>query len=288
MYAAVSLAVVLCFAVGMGETADGVFFYDAQGDWPGVCNTGMRQSPVNIVTANVVSNGTLSELNFNDGWNTPTSGQFKNLGTTVQFNPSSTTAAFSVDFLGYYDLQQFHLHWGATDGTGSEHLINGEQSEVEIHFVHFKRGETDSSRSDYAAVVGVLADVVDMPITGVWAQLMVPAIQSNTSSPLNVTGLVFNNLLPSNRSYYYYPGSLTTPNCNEIVMWFVQRERITVPLAFVEELRMVQQSNGQPLTFNYRNAQPLNGRTVRVPGSQSFNKPVLALLLLAISLAAFI
>lgn len=288
MYAAVGLALVLGFAVGIGETAEGVFFYDAQGEWPGVCNTGRKQSPVNIVTANVTANSALSELNFNGGWTTPTSGKFKNLGTTVQFSPTSTTAGFSVTFLGDYDLQQFHMHWGATSGTGSEHLINGEQSEVEIHFVHFKRGETDATRSDYAAVIGVLADVEDVPVTGIWAQLNVRAIQSNTSSPVNVTGLVFNNLLPSNRSYYYYPGSLTTPDCNEIVRWFVLSERITVPLAFVQRLRMVQQSNGQPLTLNYRNAQPLNGRTVQVPASQSFNKPVLAVLLLAIILTAFL
>ncbi len=288
MYAAVSLALVVCFTVKKGETAEGAFSYDAQEQWSGECTTGRQQSPVNIATANVEPSNTLTELNFNSGWNTATSGQFKNLGTNVQFIPTSTTAAFSVTFLGDYDLQQFHMHWGATSGTGSEHRINGGQSEVEIHFVHFKRGESDNSRSDYAAVIGVLADIADEPVTGIWAQLSVSAIQSNTSSPLNLTGLVFNNLLPTKRSYYYYPGSLTTPGCNEIVRWFVLSERITVPRTFVEQLRTVEQSNGEPLTINYRDAQPLNGRTVQVPASQSFNKPALLVLLVTIFLTAFL
>ena len=282
--------------LGSCKAAKEQFSYQAQGNWSGVCTTGSRQSPVNIVTGAVKTNSSLTRLEFTNSWTAQISGRFDNLGSTVEFTPASTSAAFTT-FLGTYDLQQFHFHWGAGNDMGSEHTVNDAQSELEVHFVHFMRGTTDSSRGDYAAVIGVLADVVDMPISGVWSQLDVAAIQSNTSSPLNITGLVLNNLLPENRNYYYYEGSLTTPPCSEIVQWFILKERITVPAEFLNKLRMVQQPDGQPLLMNYRDVQPLNNRVVMegsqsfnkppvvMEGSQSFNKPVTLLLLFTVLLA---
>ena len=269
--------------LGSCKAAEEPFSYQTQGNWSGVCTTGSRQSPVNIVTSAVKSNSSLTRLEFTDAWTAQTSGRFENAGSTVKFTPTSTSAAFTT-FLGTYDLQQFHFHWGADNDMGSEHTVNGAKSELEVHFVHFMRGTTNSSRGDYAAVIGVLADVVDMPISGVWSQLDVAAIESNTSSPLEITGLVLNNLLPENRNYYYYEGSLTTPPCSEIVQWFVLKERITVPADFLSQLRMVQQPDGQPLLMNYRDVQPLNNRVV-MEGSQSFNKPVTLLLLFTVLLA---
>ena len=78
--------------------------------------------------------------------------------------------------------------------------------------MHYKRGATDSSRRDYVTVIAVLVDVTeDLPIGGVWSLLDVAAKQSNTSSPLNITGLVLFDLLPFNRDYYYYEGVFDHP-----------------------------------------------------------------------------
>ena len=149
----------------------------------------------------------MTSLKFNNAWSTQSSGTFKNTGMTVKFTPSTVGAATFEHFLGTYELQQFHMHWGPRTGTGSEHRINGRQAELEIHFVHFKRGATDSSQRDYAAVVGVMADVEEGDTSGIWAKLDIPEIQSNTSGSLNVTGLVLSSLLPIDRCYYYYMGS---------------------------------------------------------------------------------
>ena len=272
--------------LGFCKAAEEPFSYQAQGNWSGVCTTGSRQSPVNIdpIEGGPLRDDPLPPLDLSPAWIANTSGLFENRGTTVEFTPTSTPAAFSA-FLGTYDLQKFNFHWGASNNdTGSEHTIAGGRNELEIHFVHYKRGATDPSQRDYAAVIAVYFFVAeDLPIGGVWSLLDVAAIQSTSSSPLNITGLVLFDLLPFNRDYYYYEGSLTTPPCSEVVQWFVLKEGLPVPAKFLNQLRMVQQPDGQPLLMNYRDVQPLNNRVV-MEGSQSFNKPVTLLLIFTVLL----
>ena len=288
MFSIIFVGLVLSLPVLYCEASAGRFSYDDQGNWTGVCVTGhnTEQSPIDIITSDVRENSSLTGLQFNSAWFTQSSGTFKNFGSTVKFIPSTVGAATFENFLGTYELQQFHMHWGPRTGTGSEHRINGRQAELEIHFVHFKRG-ADSSQRDYAAVVGVLADVEEGDVSGIWAKLDIPAIQSNTSSPLSITGLVLSNLLPIDRSYYYYMGSLTTPPCSEIVQWFVLKNTIKVPSEFLNQLRMVEDPDGHDLEVNYRDAQPIGSRVV-MEGSQSFNKPAMIVLLISLLLVKLI
>jgi len=80
--------------------------------------------------------------------------------------------------------------------TGSEHRIDGQQAELEIHFVHYKRGAINT-QGDYTAVVSVLADVAEKPISGIWSKLNLSAIQSNFSTPISTSGVVLMNFSPS-------------------------------------------------------------------------------------------
>jgi len=50
-----------------------------------------------------------------------------------------------------------------------------------------------------------------------------------TDDKSSVTGLKLQSLLPSNtQDFFRYPGSLTTPGCNESVTWTVFKEPITI------------------------------------------------------------
>ena len=51
------------------------------------------------------------------------------------------------------------MHWGAGQGQGSEHLINGVASELGIHFVHKKVNIVDDTASDAYAVLSVRGSV---------------------------------------------------------------------------------------------------------------------------------
>jgi len=78
-------------------------------------------------------------------------------------------------------------------------------------------------------------------------------------------------------------GSLTTPPCTEVVQWFLMKEKISVPAGFLEQLRRVQQQDGKDLSYNFRETNSLNNRLVQ-ESSESFNKPALLVLLVAIIL----
>ena len=135
------------------------------------------------------------------------------------------------------------------------------EAAAEIHFVHQKVGDTTGAEGDSFAVVGVIAVADDIPISGIWSALDVQQVQAS-GGIINAT-VNFYDLLPSDLPYYYYMGSLTTPGCTEVVQWFVLQNTISIPRAYLEQLRQVQENaDGDLLTFNYRELQDLSGREV--------------------------
>ncbi len=258
------------------------FSYDRQDEWPGVCVDGNqnRQSPIGIDTEAVVFDSDLMDLML-AGWDVAYEGTFSNPGHNLQFDPTTPGQATVQNHLGTYEVVQFHMHWGRTAGTGSEHLISEEANELEIHFVQGKRGNTDQDAGDALSVIAVMGEVdEDADITDPWSQLdasQVPAFEDS----INITAFRFDQLLPENLDYYHYMGSPTTPNCNEIVAWFVLRETIKVPAAYLEQLRAVQGTDGEVLGLNYRNPQAIGDRTVST-NSQTIIKPMFSLLVFSL------
>ena len=69
------------------------------------------------------------------------------------------------------------------------------------------------------------------------------------------TSLDLNALLPANRNYYTYTGSLTTPPCSQGLKWIILKEKIAISL---NQLNVFQERHD----INARPIQPLNGRIV--------------------------
>jgi carbonic anhydrase len=70
------------------------------------------------------------------------------------------------------------------------------------------------------------------------------------------TGLSVMQLLPKERDYYRFNGSLTTPPCSEGVRWFVMKKPATVSKAQIEQFsKSVGVANNRPL-------QAINARSV--------------------------
>jgi carbonic anhydrase len=70
------------------------------------------------------------------------------------------------------------------------------------------------------------------------------------------TGLSVSQLLPKEREYYRFDGSLTTPPCSEGVRWFVVKKPATASKAQVEQFsKAVGVANNRPI-------QPTNARAV--------------------------
>jgi carbonic anhydrase len=158
-----------------------------------LCNTGERQSPIDIRDGIKVE---LEPIRFDYKLS-----QFRIVdnGHTVQVTVGPGS---SLQVMGrYYDLVQFHFH------RPSEERINGKGFEMVVHLVH-------KDLDGRLAVVAVLLERGQMHplVQTLWNNL--PLEKNVDYSPEGVS-IDLNQLLPSDRSYYTYMGSLTTPPCSE-------------------------------------------------------------------------
>ncbi|RLN45788.1 hypothetical protein BBJ29_004092 [Phytophthora kernoviae] len=149
-------------------------------------------------------------------------------------------------------MAQFHLH------APSEHTLNGKPLDGEVHFVH--------TNADGSAlmVVGVFLQVSGSK-TDPWMASLLNGMEAVT--PANPTTLnlgSYAGLVDANANRLYnYPGSLTTPACDEIVDWWVVQK--LVKMSSKDFARLQTQLKEFHVTDNGNNArpvQPLNGRTV--------------------------
>jgi carbonic anhydrase len=138
-----------------------------------------------------------------------------------------------------YDLTGFHFH------SLSEHTIDTRHSPLEMHLVH-RRASYD------LAVIAVMIEEGEPneEFAPMWNALPADEAIERRTVILNPK-----KLLPDSLEYFTYSGSLTTPNCSEVVTWFVLAQPIQMSLEQIEAFRAV-------FDGNYRPVQPLSGRTV--------------------------
>ena len=189
-----------------------------------LCGDGRKQSPVDLsrprekdlpslkisyksTPLTIVNNGHTAQVNYDSG-STLTIGSKK------------------------YRLLQFHFH------TPSEHLQSGRSFPLEAHLVHI---------DDFGnlAVLGVFLK------EGEQSNSFLKPIFDNlppTEGEVTVEGVNTNvtDLLPREREYYSYPGSLTTPPCTEGVSWLVLDEAVTVSREQIEQFHAVFEGNARP------------------------------------------
>ncbi|XP_026170527.1 carbonic anhydrase 4-like [Mastacembelus armatus] len=255
---------------------------------------GARQSPINIDTQKAVVNELLGPFTYTNFNNKNIIKSFVNTGHSVQGVLKEDIVEVSGGGLGYvYSTVQFHLHWGSSprDSMGSEHTVNSKGYPMELHIVS-KRKDLTMDKAlltpNGLAVLGffIKANSTSSPVSGMeaWKTLTryLSAIK-NISSVVEVTEQIsIDDLLGDvdQTTYYRYNGSLTTPLCNEAVVWTVFKE----PIQLDEDLMMM-----FPNQTGYRNVfrppQPLNGRTIYISKS-TVPRPVMLFVLLA-SLCAF-
>ncbi|NXS22948.1 CAH4 anhydrase, partial [Mystacornis crossleyi] len=122
--------------------------------------SGNKQSPVNIVTRNVVYDKSLKALTF-EGYDVKGSAKWdvENNGHTGKCCPTcwfKVTLKTSPKVGGgglrrRYKAVEFHLHWGVPSEPqnipGSEHSIDGEKYPMELHVVHIREDVSDVTQA---------------------------------------------------------------------------------------------------------------------------------------------
>ena len=74
---------------------------------------------------------------------------------------------------------------------------------------------------------------------------------------LSIDKIELIDLLPENKTYYCYDGSLTTPPCTEIVTWIILKYSVEASVYQIEKLSTI-------LADNFRPVMPLNDRKIGI------------------------
>ncbi|MFP2908846.1 carbonic anhydrase [Pyxidicoccus sp. 3LFB2] len=206
----------------------------------GMCSTGQQQSPIGLRS----SNTSLQHVGV-PSFHYQTSGvHMLNTGHTVEF---TYDVGSSVHLGGnVYPLKQFHFH------TPSEHAVDHTRYPMEMHLVHA------DANGNPALVVAVFikAGAVNNVLLNAFSHL--PKHAGQVSSPL---GAVLNagHLLPHDKDFFQYMGSLTTPPCSEGIQWYVLKNPIELSDAQIAEYQRLPHLNP-----SNRPLQPLNGRDAKL------------------------
>lgn len=201
------------------------------------CKLGGSQSPIDITHENTVKTIGLEPIKFN--YKTSAVSVINN-GHTVQVNiaEGSTITVDGKEF----ELKQFHFH------APSENHIDGQAFPMEAHFVH-------AAKDGSLAVVAVMfKDGTNNPIINkIWKKMPHQAGEKNSCK---LSAEMINEILPADKTYYRFDGSLTTPPCSEGVRWFVMKHYSEVSAEEVEEFsHIMHHPNNRPI-------QPTNARKV--------------------------
>ncbi|MDR3535379.1 MAG: carbonic anhydrase family protein [Acetobacteraceae bacterium] len=167
-----------------------------------------------------------------------------NNGHTIQVNAPAGSHVMLGDTS--YELLQFHFHHP------SEHLLAGKGFEMEGHFVH-------RAANGALAVVGVFIKpgAANAALAPIWQ-----AMPDKEAPATAIPGVTVDTaaLLPKDRVYFRYMGSLTTPPCTEGITWTVFRAPVE---ASPEQIRRF----ATLFPLNARPVQPLNRRFLLESGA---------------------
>lgn len=188
------------------------------------CAKGERQSPIDIRDGIAVE---LAPIRF-DYRPGPFSVIDNGHTVVAQVAPGN-----SIEVTGRrYDLVELQFR------RPSEERINGRQFDMSAHLVH-------RDLDGRLAIVAVLLERggAQPLVQQVWNDLPLEKHQTVPGS----SALDPNALLPSDRRYYTYMGSLTTPPCDEGVLWMVLQQPVPVSAQQVSIFSRLYPMNARPV-----------------------------------------
>ncbi len=189
------------------------------------CSRGKEQSPIDIRNPKI--DPTLKPIEFHYVSGPVT---IVNTGHTVRIN---TTPGSYIVFGGTrYDLAEFHFHHPAED------LVDGKLSDMVIDLVH-------KSADGHLAIIAVRLNEgrVNGSLAALWPSLpRTPGSTVAIQEPFNPLGL-----LPSDRRYWTYMGSITVPPCTEGVRWLSMQTPTEIAQDQLQAFASLYPDNARPI-----------------------------------------
>jgi carbonic anhydrase len=188
------------------------------------CASGTRQSPIDIHDGIKVD---LDAVQFDYK---PGVFRVVDNGHTVQVNVAPGS---SIDVMGrHYELERFDFQ------RPSEERIDGHQFEMGVHLIH-------KDADGHQAVVALLLErgSAQPIVQSVWNNLpLEKGDELAARAPFNP-----GDLLPAERGYFTYMGSLTAPPCSENVLWMVMKQPVQVSAEQIAIFARLYPMNARPV-----------------------------------------
>ncbi|NXD78909.1 CAH15 anhydrase, partial [Halcyon senegalensis] len=201
---------------------------------------GDKQSPVNIDRRRLQWDGGLGDILF-EGYDQAPPGKWRltNDGHTGALASELASEHITISgggLPGRYRALQLHFHWGSLSGNGSEHTLDGHQLPMELHIVHmnikYRTLAEAKGHPNGLAVLGFFFQVSETPNTNYNTIVAGLRNVSHAGDSVDLASTFrLSTLLPPTgqlSGYYRYQGSLTTPDCSEVVIWTVFEEPVEI------------------------------------------------------------
>jgi len=197
------------------------------------CKTGMNQSPINIDKTITSTPKPLKAFQRFPAVDIVNNGQT----IQVDFKPGNILVIDGQ----MYQMKQVSFH------APSENQIMGKSFPLEAHFLH-------ADANDNVAILAVMYEEghENKAIAKLWNQM-----PKRKGKPVKLNSKVLaGELIPRQKEYYRFSGSLTAPPCSEGVVWVVMKASMTASKRQIDAFKQVMRED------NNRPVQPLNARVV--------------------------
>ena len=204
--------------------------------------SGTHQTPINL-TARVERPRDLPNLVFRYK---PSSLSMTNNGHTVQMTYEAGSTLGRVGDNATWTLAQLHFH------AASEHTVEGRSYPLEMHLVHL------DAAGKPAVVVAVFIQAGRENAALAQAFHELPAKTGDTTARAGEM-IDAGALLPADKTFMTYEGSLTTPPCTEGITWYVMKAPIEASPAQIAAYTRLEH-----LAHTHRPIQKLGDRVVLI------------------------
>jgi carbonic anhydrase len=202
--------------------------------WAGVCNTGKMQAPIDIEHAEKLP---INNLRFlYEPADLDVINDCNRYRVLIRFPDNDWLKVGKTP----YFLSEVHFR------APGENAVNGKRPRMSVQLVHL------SPESRFLIIEVPVVSGKENPAMETLLEHVPAAGKEDKVSGVKINSADF---LPADRSFYRFPGSLTTPICNEDVMWYVMKNPIEFSEAQITAYMAYYHDTARPL-------QPLNGRPV--------------------------
>lgn len=190
-----------------------------------ICKDGKTQSPINIEDS---VDTTLEELTFYDD----------SRATTFEYDSKVLKVSFArgnaVEFMNNeYALQQMVFH------TPAENKIEGEAFPMEVQLIH-------TSKKGSILILSVLVEEDEE--TNIVLNKLLRNIPLKAGDKNELKSDIYGyDILPEEKIYFTFDGSLTTPPCTEGVKWVVLKNTIKASKDQIKDFQELMGNNARPI-----------------------------------------